>query len=75
MKIRVSVKAQSKQESIQKIREREYLVRVKAPAQEGKANEAVGALLAKHFKLPKSGVMLLHGAKSKEKVFQIEKDL
>lgn len=71
MKIRVSVKAQSKEELVQKIVGQDYLVRVKAPAQEGKANAAVTALLAKHFKLPKSKVTLLHGAKSKEKVFQI----
>lgn len=72
MKIKVCVKPQSKQDSIQKITDQEYWVRVKAPPQEGKANQAVVVVLAKHFKLPKSKVVLVRGAKSKEKTFQIE---
>lgn len=47
------------------------LVYVREPAQEGKANEAVVALLASHFGVPKSSVRLASGASSRHKRFEI----
>jgi uncharacterized protein len=45
---------------------------VREPANEGKANAAVAALLAKHFGIAKSGVTLTSGATSRTKRFRIE---
>ncbi len=43
----------------------------KAPATEGKANEAAVRLLAKHFKVSKNKVKLARGHTSRQKVFEI----
>ncbi len=47
-------------------------VRVREPAREGKANEACRRSLAAALRVAPSRVTLLHGAGSKEKVFEIE---
>lgn len=44
-----------------------YLAQVKAPPVEGKANEAVVALIAGHFKVPRSSVSIKSGAASRLK--------
>ncbi len=72
MKITVYVKAGAKEERIEKIREKEYKVRVKEKPKENKANFAVIKLLAKYFQVPPSLIKLSRGEKSKRKVFEIE---
>lgn len=47
-------------------------VRVTAPPTEGQANEACRELLAKALDIPQSKVILVQGARSREKVFRIE---
>ena len=44
---------------------------VKAPPQEGRANEAVIETLAAHFRVPKSRVAIVGGYKSKTKIVEI----
>ncbi|MFT3663168.1 MAG: DUF167 domain-containing protein [Gordonia sp. (in: high G+C Gram-positive bacteria)] len=46
-------------------------VYVREPATEGKANKAVALLLARHFGVPKSSVVLVGGATSRLKRFTI----
>lgn len=46
-------------------------VRVTAPPQDGKANEAVRKLLAKSLGLAKSRLTLVRGATSRDKVFRV----
>jgi uncharacterized protein len=48
------------------------IVRVTAPAIEGRANEAVRRLVAKHLRVPKSAVTIVRGARSRDKVIQVE---
>jgi uncharacterized protein YggU (UPF0235/DUF167 family) len=43
-------------------------VYVTAIPENGKANEAMIALLAKHFKIPKTAFELVHGHKSRNKI-------
>lgn len=49
-----------------------YTVSVKELPKEGRANEAVARLLAKHFNVPRPQVRLVSGATSKRKVFEIK---
>jgi uncharacterized protein (TIGR00251 family) len=49
-------------------------VRVTAPPADGEANVAVTKLLAKAFGLPQRGVVLISGAASREKVFELDTD-
>ncbi len=44
---------------------------VNQPPLEGKANKAVAEVLAEHFKVSKSKVVLIRGEKSKQKTFLI----
>ncbi len=49
-----------------------FLIYVKAPAKDGKANQRVIELLAKHFQTSKSRVKLISGHASRYKTFEIE---
>ena len=44
----------------------------KAPAVEGKANEAAARLLAKYYGVSKSRIRLVRGHTSKHKVFEVD---
>ena len=48
-----------------------YRVSVKELPVEGRANEAITKLLAEYFKVSKSQVKLISGARGKKKVFEI----
>lgn len=71
MKISVTVKTNSKVESVEPQADGSFVVRVGVPPVEGKANEKIRELLAKHFGLPKSAVEIIHGLKSKRKLFEV----
>ena len=49
-----------------------FTIYVKSPATEGRANKEAVELLAKYFKVSKSRVELVRGAKSKYKIFKID---
>jgi len=71
MKIAVKVKPNSKTESVEKADNGEYIVRVKAPPVEGRANEAVRNVLAGHFGVSKSRIVIKHGSSGKRKLVDI----
>jgi len=70
-RICVTVKPQAKNEEVRKIAEAEYIALVRAPAREGKANEALIALLANHFSVTKSSVKIIRGQRSRKKLVEI----
>ena len=70
MKIQVKVKPNSRSEEISR-EGGSFIVKVKEPPREGKANQAVIKLLAEHFGVPKSQVRILSGFKSKNKVIEV----
>jgi uncharacterized protein len=72
MRLTISVKPNARKEAVEAIAPGEYRVSVKAPAQEGRANEAVIRVLAEHFKVAKSRVRITHGHKGKKKLIEIE---
>ena len=72
MRISVSAKINSKVESVEKLDDGTYLVRVRAAPVEGKANERIRELLAEHFNIPKKAVELVSGTKSKKKIFDVD---
>lgn len=71
LRIWLNVKPASKRETIEAISEGEYNVWVRAPARDGRANEAVIELLAKHFSARKSALRIVRGEKSRRKLVQI----
>ena len=70
MKIQVRVKPNSKSEEVNQEGDN-LVVKVKVPPREGKANQAVIKVLAKHFGVPQSRVRILSGARSRDKVIEI----
>ncbi len=72
MLLKIKVKPHAKEEAIQQLLDGSYLVCVKEPAIEGRANAAVVRALAEYFKIPKLNVRLIKGLKSKNKVVEIK---
>ena len=71
MKITILVKANAKKQAVIKQEDGTYLLSVKSPPIEGRANEEVVELLAKHFNQPKRNVTILKGAHGKHKIVEI----
>lgn len=71
MKIHVKVKPSSRTEQV--LQERDsFIVKVREPPKEGKANEAVIKLLAEYLGIPQSQVRILSGFGSRSKIIEIE---
>lgn len=71
MKITVQVKPNSRTETVELLPDGTWVVRVRVPPIEGRANERVQELLAEHFGCAKSAVQLVSGARGKRKIFEI----
>ncbi len=71
MKIFVKAKPKSKEERVEKIDGTHFIVSVKEPPVQGKANAAIAKALAEYFGVSVYSVKLTSGFSSKEKVFEI----
>jgi len=71
MKISVQVKTNSKVESVDRLPDGSYLVRVHVPPVDGKANERIVELLADYFDSPKGRIEIVSGFKGKNKIFEV----
>ena len=70
MKILIKVKPNSRTEEI--IKEGDiFVVRVREPPREDKANQAVIKLLAKHFGVPRNQIRILSRLRSKNKMIEL----
>ena len=72
MRIFVKTKPNAKEEKMERISETHFLIAVKEPPVKGKANVAIQKALAKYFNVAPSGVKLVSGFSSKQKVFEVE---
>lgn len=72
MILQVSVKPGSRVENLDRDLSGKWIARVLAPAAEGRANESLIALLAKHFDVPKRQVRIKTGHVSRIKLVEIE---
>ncbi len=72
MKILIKVKPNAKENKVEGISKNQFLVKVKAPPKEDKANKELIETLAEYFKVPKSQISILTGLKSKQKIVNIE---
>lgn len=71
MKISVKAKPNSKHEKIEKIDDINYVVCVKEPPENGKANLAIKNALAVYFKTGTKNVKIIMGHTSRNKVIEI----
>jgi hypothetical protein len=70
MKTWVLVKPNSKKETVERLADGTLKLCVRAPATEGKANDAVVSLLSKHFSVPKSKIKIVMGLKGRKKLVE-----
>ena len=71
MKFIAKVKADAKLDEVSR-EGNTLLIKIKAPAREGKANKAVIKLLSDHFNVPQSAINIKSGLSSKNKVIEVE---
>jgi uncharacterized protein len=68
----VRVQANARRDELVEVREGVLLVRVAAPALDGRANRALCRLLAKRVGVPPSRVTIARGQRSRDKLIQVE---
>jgi uncharacterized protein (TIGR00251 family) len=71
-RIWVTVKPHARIDSLTRVADGEYQVSVHAPPEDGKANQAVMELLARHFRVPKSAIKIVRGHASRKKLISID---
>ncbi len=71
MKIFVTAKPGAKQVKVEQLSPNIYKVWVREPAKDGRANQALIEVLAKHFGVAKSQVLIRRGLKNKKKLIEI----
>lgn len=71
MKIFVTAKPASKINEVTQIDATHFIVKVKAPPQDGKANEAIIDVLAEFLEVPKSSLEMKAGHTAKKKVVEV----
>lgn len=67
--LKVKVHAGEKKNALAQKGPDSFEIWVKAPAERGRANEAVRALLAQHLNVPENKLSLIKGAASPAKIF------
>ena len=70
--LNVRLQPRSTRDEIAGERDGRLLARVKAPPVDGRANEALTKLLAKHLGVPKSSVSVLRGHTGRDKTVRVE---
>ncbi|MFP3898468.1 MAG: DUF167 domain-containing protein [Dehalococcoidia bacterium] len=70
MRIQVKVKSNCRTEEISRQGD-VFIVKVKEPPREGRANRAVIKLLAEHLGLPQSSVKIVSGLRSRSKLIDV----
>ena len=71
MFITVYANPHSRFEKVEKITDKEYRLSFNIVPEKGKANQKIIEMLSKHFRVPKSNVVIKLGKTSKEKVAEI----
>ena len=71
MKLAVRVIPNARRTEFSGRREGEFVLRLSAPALEGKANREAAGFIAEHLGIARSRVTLVSGEKSRHKIFEI----
>lgn len=72
MRLTVKVKPNARHAKVEQIDASTYRVAVTVPPEAGKANDAMIALLAKHFRIAKSRITILRGTTTRTKLINVE---
>ena len=72
--LRVKVRPNARTNALVQQDDGTWVAQVKAPPVDGKANDALIALIARHFALRKSQVTVKHGATGRMKLVSVDED-
>ena len=72
MRITVKAKPMAFEDRVEKLPDGSFVVSVTEPPMDGRANRAIVALLADHFKIPKANVRIASGHASRQKMIEID---
>jgi uncharacterized protein len=72
-RLTVHAKPGSRKPGVEKLSEREWTVRVREPATEGKANAAILRAVARELGLPPSALRLVRGEGARTKLLEFER--
>jgi len=61
----------AKEATVVKVGEADFEVRVDEPAVGGRANKRLLEILSEHFRVPKSRISVVRGARSRDKVLEV----
>lgn len=67
----MTAKTRAREEKVESVDGTHLVVFVKALPVEGRANDAIASLVARHLGVPRSQVLLRSGATGKHKVFDV----
>jgi len=71
MKIFVKAKPMAREEKVERIDDKNFVVSVKEPPEKGKANDAIRNALAVYFKTGTAYVKIVSGHSSRNKIIEI----
>ncbi len=71
MKLFITAKPNAKKACMEKINETHFVVAVKEPPVQGRANAAITEALAEYFGIARSRVRMQSGFSSRQKVFEV----
>ncbi|MGA2199357.1 MAG: DUF167 domain-containing protein [Nitrososphaerales archaeon] len=71
MLIRVRVTPNARVPSVTKVDEAIFEVKVDAKAEGGRANKRLVEIMSEHLEVPKSRIVIVRGARSREKVLEV----
>jgi len=71
MRIFIHAKPNANEERVEQVDETHFMIAVKEPPIEGRANAAIERALAGHFNVPVSSVRIVSGRTSREKVVEV----
>lgn len=72
MRISVKAKTSAKKELVEKLSENEFVVSVKEPPIDGRANWAIAQAIADYFGVSPSRISIISGQTSKNKMVEIK---
>ena len=72
--VQIKVKPNSRASRLEQNEDGTWLAQIKAPPVDGRANEELIALVAKHFQCRKSDISIKSGGSSRTKLIQIRED-
>jgi uncharacterized protein (TIGR00251 family) len=71
VRIKVHVTPNAKEARVVKVGDDSFEVKVDEKAMDGRANKRLLEILSEHFDVPKSRILVVRGAKSRDKILEV----